>query len=72
MRRLMEQHGFRVTAMKPMWFDSFYVSMLSEKNLGAGTLGLAKAFWQGARSNLHASGDVSRCSSLIYLIRRTT
>lgn len=72
MRRLMEQHGFRVSAMKPMWFDSFYVSMLSEKNLGSGTLGLAKAFLQGARSNFLASRDVSRCSSLIYLIRRAT
>src|SRR5688572_15174261 len=31
MRGLFQKHGLQLKAIKPMWFDSFYVSMLSEK-----------------------------------------
>lgn len=70
MRRLMEQHGFTVEDTRPMWFDSFYVSMLSEKNQGAGSAGLVKAVWQGLKSNWNAVQHTTRCSSQIYLIRK--
>ena len=31
MAELMKRHGLIIKKIKPMWFDSFYVSMLSEK-----------------------------------------
>lgn len=64
--RLMGDAGMRVADMKPMWFDSFYVSMLSERYrhgkdrlIGAGLTGLL--------SNIRAIGKSSRCSSVIYV-----
>lgn len=72
MKTLVQQHGLTVQDIRPMWFDSFYVSMLSEKYREAGSLGLLKAFWNGVSSNLGAARDTTKCSSLIYLIRKTT
>lgn len=73
MRVLMARHGFSVTEILPMWFDSFYVSMLSEKNDGKkGGIGMASAVLRGLTSNLAAVGDREKCSSLIYVIRRST
>ena len=72
MKSLVQQHGLMVQDIRPMWFDSFYVSMLSEKYRGTGRFGLLKAFWSGAMSNLNATRDTSHCSSLIYLIRKST
>ncbi len=66
---LMEQHNMQVVAHKPMWFDSFYVSMLSEK-YKSGSNNYLSALMNGALSNWKALGDVSRCSSVIYIIRR--
>ena len=31
MKTLLEKHGMKVEKMKPMWYDSVYVSMLSEQ-----------------------------------------
>lgn len=71
MRTLMEKHGFRVLRILPMWFDSFYVSMLSE-TYRKGKSNLAAAFWQGLKSNLAAMGDREKASSLIYVIKKTS
>jgi 2-polyprenyl-3-methyl-5-hydroxy-6-metoxy-1,4-benzoquinol methylase len=66
-RILMKGHGLRVEQIKPMWFDSFYISLLSsrykngrESWIGAGLSGL--------RSNINALFNKERCSSLIYII----
>ena len=69
MEKLVNQHGLKLAAVKPMWFDSFYVSMLSEqcKN-GKGNI--LKAFFNGFVSNLKAWGDVRRCSSVIYIFSK--
>ena len=64
---LMEKHGLRLIQHKPMWFDSFYISMLSSKYKN-GSASLIAAFFNGLRSNITAMGDVKRCSSVIYLI----
>ena len=66
---LMDKHGFIITAQKPMWFDSFYVSMLSEK-YEVGSTNYIKAIISGLRSNAKATGNTSRCSSIIYVIRK--
>jgi 2-polyprenyl-3-methyl-5-hydroxy-6-metoxy-1,4-benzoquinol methylase len=69
MRSLLKSHDLRLEKIQPMWFDSFYVSMLSEKYKN-GKASLVKGFINGLRSNLKAGkGNHSRCSSLIYVIR---
>ncbi len=69
MQLLMQQHGFTVAAHKPMWFDSFYVSMLSEK-YKTGKNNLVKAVSTGMQSNRKAMSDVTKCSSVIYVIKK--
>ena len=61
--------GFVVKAYKPMWFDSFYVSMLSEqyKN-GKGNIVLS--FFNGLLSNVKALCDNKKCSSIIYVLAK--
>ncbi len=68
---LMKMHGLEIEALAPMWFDSFYVSMLSEKYLH-GKQSLVSACWQGLLSNISAVGDTGKCSSVIYIIRKVT
>lgn len=67
MKKLLEVNGLKLKSCKPMWFDSFYVSMLSEKYL-TGQTKLLKGAWVGALSNMKALSDKERCSSLIYCI----
>lgn len=67
MKSLVEKHGLRLLEYKPMWYDSFYVSLLSSKYKNGNTR-LAGAFFTGLRSNLGAAGDVKKCSSVIYII----
>ena len=46
MKKLLHIHGLNLVAVKPMWFDSFYVSLLSEKyKTGKGSL--LKGAWTG-------------------------
>lgn len=66
---LLNKHGFVITERKPMWFDSFYVSMLSEKHR-ANKGNIVKAFWNGLRSNVKAVADNNRCSSIIYVAKK--
>jgi 2-polyprenyl-3-methyl-5-hydroxy-6-metoxy-1,4-benzoquinol methylase len=67
MRALMDQNGFEVKNILPMKFDSFYVSMLSEK-YKTGKNRLIAAVWRGWISNRKAGKEGS--SSLIYIIRK--
>lgn len=66
---LAEQHGMMVIAHKPMWFDSFYVSMLSEQ-YKHGYNNILAAFWNGWLSVWEAFSDTSKCSSVIYVLRK--
>ena len=67
MQALLEKHGLKLLSCQPMWYDSFYISMLSSKYKN-GKTNLVASFFNGLRSNLRALGDVRRCSSVIYLI----
>jgi SAM-dependent methyltransferase len=69
MEQLGEKYGFELKATYPMWFDSFYVSMLSEQYKN-GKPNLLNAFWQGLISNLKALFDPNRCSSVIYVFQK--
>lgn len=69
MTQLMRQHGLSVKKIKPMWYDSFYVSMLSEKcRTGKGNI--LRAFFIGLVSNMKTMMKKDRCSSLIYIIEK--
>ncbi len=69
MHHLLKQHGLKIIKIKPMWYDSFYVSMLSEhyKN---GESNFVKAFFIGLISNVKTMFDKEKCSSLIYVIEK--
>ena len=69
MKNLLEQHGLSIKKIKPMWFDSFYVSMLSEK-YKYGKSNLLKAFCVGFISNVKTMVNKEKCSSLIYVVGR--
>jgi SAM-dependent methyltransferase len=69
MRVLLQRYGWQPESLHPMWFDSFYVSMLSEQYKN-GKGNLLKAIWTGFVSNLAALRHRGRCSSLIYTARQ--
>jgi hypothetical protein len=54
-----------------MWFDAFYVSLLSEKYRKSGFLGYPGALLQGLVSNMTAWVNTERCSSIIYVVRNS-
>ena len=66
MKTLLSEHGLQVETMKPMWYDSVYVSLLSEK-YKTGKSNPAKAFLNGMISNAETFFNKSKCSSIIYI-----
>ncbi len=70
MKFLMKSNGFELVNVKPMWFDSFYVSLLSEKYKKSGVLGIARAFLTGCISNMVALNSNAKASSIIYEIKK--
>lgn len=68
---LLNEIGFEIVSLKPMWFDSFYVSLLSEKYKKNKVIGPIVAFIVGAMSNLLAMYDTSKTSSIIYEVKKT-
>lgn len=65
---LAKKHSFRVEQVVNMPFDSFYVSLLSEKNKGGGNP--ISGLWHGLISNLKGRGKAKNMSSLIYILRK--
>lgn len=69
MKTLSDHYNFKIVATRPMWFDSFYVSLLSEKYRKSGYLGVVRAFVIGVFSNLFAIKNNEKTSSVIYEIK---
>jgi len=69
MQWLMKECGLKIVDVKPMWFDSFYVSLLSSKYKNGNTKWVG-AFWTGLISNFKAMSDAKKCSSVIYIISK--
>jgi len=72
---LIEKHGYILQEIKPMWFDSFYVSLLSEQISGTtgflkSMFGWSRAFLIGLLSNVFALLDTKKCSSVIYIFKK--
>jgi 2-polyprenyl-3-methyl-5-hydroxy-6-metoxy-1,4-benzoquinol methylase len=67
---LLNEMGFDNVTMRPMWYDSFYVSLLSEKYKQSGKFGMLVAGAIGVLSNLFALMDASKGSSIIYEFKK--
>ena len=70
MKVLLNAHGLKIEKMKPMWYDSVYVSMLSEK-YKTGNSRPIRALINGTVSNIETVFDNTKCSSLIYIASLT-
>jgi len=66
-KKLFQQENMKVIEELPMKFDSYYVSLLSEK-YKTGMSNFLKAFYIGLKSNLAAKSS-KEYSSLIYIIK---
>jgi len=66
---LMKKHDLKILQLQPMWFDSFYISLLSTR-YKKGRNNLLLGFWNGFVSDLNAIGNVEKCSSVIYIISK--
>ncbi|WP_221389591.1 class I SAM-dependent methyltransferase [Dyadobacter sp. NIV53] len=72
MKNLMGYHGLSVVRVLPMWFDSFYVGMLSTKYKNKG-INLFDSIKTGIVSNLKGRSvkpEGMNTSSLIYIIKK--
>lgn len=61
--------GFSLTSQKGLFFDAFYVSLLSEK-YKTGTSNIFRAFKNGSKSNFEAR-STGNYSSLAYFFRKS-
>jgi 2-polyprenyl-3-methyl-5-hydroxy-6-metoxy-1,4-benzoquinol methylase len=68
-QKLLSGFGFTLEEIKPMVFDSYYVSMLSEK-YKTGSINYFKAFLSGFNSNRVAE-QASQYSSVIYVFKKS-
>jgi len=64
---LAESHNMKVKKILPMYFDGFYVSLLSEK-YKTGKMKPMKSFWIGLKSNFYGM-QKNNFSSHIYIIQ---
>jgi 2-polyprenyl-3-methyl-5-hydroxy-6-metoxy-1,4-benzoquinol methylase len=70
MRQLLEKHNFKVEEIKPMWFDSYYVSLLSTK-YKAGQSAPLKSFFAGSLSNWSHLYNLESLKTIVYLALNT-
>ena len=68
--RFAEKCKFNIIDIKPMPFDAFYISMLSEKNK-KNKFAAIRGFYQGIISYLICLFNKKKSSSLIYILKKT-
>lgn len=68
--QLAKANGLTLIKTLPMWFDSVYVSMLSEK-YKTGKASFIKALFIGLLSNCKALFNSKKCSSVIYILQKS-
>ncbi|MDR5591369.1 class I SAM-dependent methyltransferase [Christiangramia sp. SM2212] len=68
-KSVMENLGFELMEEKPLKFDSYYVSLLSERNKENGG-NVLNAFYRGYISNLRAKSS-GEYSSVVYFFKKT-
>ncbi len=68
---LLEQHGFELIATKPMWLDAYYISLLSERYRGYGSIiAMIKSLFIGTWSNLRSVLGGRPTSSSLFIARK--
>lgn len=67
---LTKKYGFQIIDKVPLVYDSFYISLLSEK-YKSGKYSYFKAFWVGFKSNLYARKHNKDYSSIIYILKKS-
>lgn len=67
-RTIFSEVNFALVDVKPMWFDSFYVSILSEKYENS-KFSFVKGIFSGLRSNISAL-STGEASSHIYILKK--
>lgn len=72
LQKALEDHGFRLLSRKGLPFDSYYVSLLSEKQLGKLPVGLrqVRALAIGLVSNLYAMSGQKPWSSEVFVFKK--
>jgi len=65
---LAAREGFEIKGMKRLPFDVFYISVLSERNIGSRT-GFLKGILKGIVFYISSLFDLTRSSSVIYIIK---
>ncbi len=66
-KTLLARHQLQLLELHPMWYDSFYISMLSHQYKN-GKGNMPAAVWNGFASNLKALFNKEKCSSVIYVV----
>lgn len=70
LRRLTEKHGLNFLRVQPMWFDAFYICLLSEGYRGTSKpLAMILGFLLGLWSNTKALFTSRPTSSSLYILR---
>ncbi len=66
---LLEKNGFKIIQKNPMWYDAFYISILSEE-YKKGKKNYFISFLIGIISNLFAIFNKKNTSSLTYVVKK--
>jgi len=72
MEFLAKKYKMELVSITPMWFDSYYVSLLSERYKKTGIFGMIRAGIIASISNLVALKNNKRTSSVIYELKKKT
>lgn len=67
--QLLDKHGLRCEAIQPMFFDPFYISLLSEKYM-TGFKNPVTAGIQGVKTTISGRKEIEKNSSLMYIFRK--
>jgi 2-polyprenyl-3-methyl-5-hydroxy-6-metoxy-1,4-benzoquinol methylase len=72
MEFLAKKYKMELVSITPMWFDSYYVSLLSERYKKTGIFGMIRAGIVASISNLVALKNNKSASSVIYELKKKT
>lgn len=71
MEKYLSKYGFEIIQKKPMPFDAFYVSMLTEKNINNnGVLDIITGFVWGSITLVKGLFSIKNYSSIIYIAQK--
>lgn len=67
--KLAQQHGFIVESVKKMYFDGYYISMMSEQ-VRKNNFPALRGFITGFATHIASLRNADKCSSLVYFLRK--